>query len=293
VIDSILKKVNKRHLLLRLVVFAICCFFIAFTYNLFMVKNQLVMGGMSGLAIIFNHLFGMSIPLFLNISTVILVIFSYFMLDWKKTAMTLAGGLFYNYMVALSAPLAQNIDLHINNQFLMILTASVCYGIFSGILYRTGWNTGGSDTVLAIMKEKLKMPMGLAGIWFNIFIVLFGLIVFGPTNTLCAVFILILNNKITDFVTLGVKDSKMCFVKSKKNDEIQDYIIKHRKLGVTAMASKGGIFTNSQEVLLVIVPSDEYYGFKHMIKRIDQASFVLTADCYAVSGGHKKQLIPF
>lgn len=290
---DILNELKNKHLILRLVVFVGACFFITLSYNMFMVPNQLVVGGMSGLAIVMKQLFNIPITVFLNGSTVVLVIISYFMLDWQKTLANLVGGLFYNYMVALTAPIAASLNFQIESTFLMLLTVSTLYGVFFGLLYRTGWTTGGSDTVLAIMKEYLKMPMGLAGTWFNIFIVGFGLIVFGPTNTICAVFILLLHNKITDHITLGVKGSKMCFVKSDNNEEIQKYIMTNRNLGVTEMMSRGGLFNQEQDVLLVIVPTDEYYGFKHLIKKIDQKAFILTTDCYAVSGGYKKHLIPF
>ena len=290
---NILKNIDRKNLITRSVVFVISVFFIALNYNVFMVKNQIVMGGMSGLAIIIKQLFGLSIPFFLNISTIVLFIISFIMLDLKKAIGTFLGGIFYNYMVVLTAPIASSINLEFQSTLLLLLVCSSIYGVFFGLAYRTGWNTGGSDAILMIMKEYLKVPMGLAGIWFNTAIVIFGLIVFGPTKTVYAVFILLLSNLITDNVTLGVKDSKMCFIKSKYNDEIENYLINNLNLGVTEIVSKGGVFTKRESMLLVIVPSDEYYGFKHLIKKFDNKAFILTNACYAVKGGYKKQLLPF
>jgi len=59
------------------------------------------------------------------------------------------------------------------------------------------------------------------------------------------------------------------------------------------MAGRGGIFKKRESVLLVIVPVDEYYGFKHIIKRLDPDAFVLTSDCYYATGAYKKDYIPF
>ena len=290
---NILKTVNEQKLPIRIVVFLVGCFIVTLNYNMFLVKHNIVMGGFSGLAIIFKQLFGWNIPTFLNISTIGLVILSFIFLTPKKAVTTFLGSLCYNYMVALTAPLAVYLNIEFTSTFIMLVVASVVYGVSFGLIYRTGFNTGGSDTILAIMNKYLKIPMGLAGNWFNIFIILAGLIVFGPTNTIYALVILFAGNKITDNVTLGVKDSKMCFIKSKKSEEIEEYLLNKLKLGVTEMSSKGGVFTKKEAVLLVIVPTDEYYGFKHLIKKFDAESFILTTNCYAVKGGYKKQLIPF
>ena len=290
---NISKIVNKKNLMLRLTVFFLAVFIGALNFNLFLVPNNIVVGGISGLAIIFQDLFVISIPLFLNICMVILFFMSLILLDIKTTFLTLFGSFTWNMMVMITAPIASFLSVSFDSTFMMLLIVAIVNGIAFGLVYRTGFNTGGADVILLIMKKYLKMPMGLAGIWFNIFIVTFGFIIFGATRTVFAVFILILSNWITDWVTLGVKDSKMCFVKSDLSDEIEDYLINKGRMGVTKIQSKGGIFTKKEAMLLVIVSIDDYYGFKHLIKRFDEEAFTMATDCYTVIGGYKKHIIPF
>ena len=292
ILNNIKNNLNQKFFI-RLCIFIIAVFFATLTFNLFLVPNKLVTGGMSGLSIVINEITGMSIPLFLNITTAILAILSFFLLDLRRTIITLLGSLCWNLLVVVTAPIALILNIQFESQFIMLLVTAVMYGICFGLIYRTGWNTGGSDAISAILKEYFKMPMGMANTWVNIFIILSGFLVFGPTNTLCAVFILLICNRMADNVTLGVRDSKMCFVKSKKYPVIEEYLVKNRNLGVTKMLSNGGIFTKKASLLIVIVPTEEYYGFKHLIKELDQEAFLMTSDCYAVSGGYKKQRIPF
>jgi len=282
-----------RKLVFRFLIYAVAAFVAALNFNLFLVPNQIVKGGMSGLAIVVNDVFGMSIPLFLNLVTILLFILSLIMLDYKKAIITTLGGFFFNSMVFLSAPVALELGIQFQSEFLMLVVLSGISGICFGLIYRTGFNTGGSDAIVTILNVHLKIPMGVANTWTNIFIVFSGFLVFGPTKTLFAVFALLLTNKIIGLVNLGVKDSKMCFVKSKINDEIEDYLVNKYNMGVTQIVSKGGIFTKKEEILMVILPVDEYYGFKHLIKDLDPAAFILTSDCYHVKGGYKKNYIPF
>jgi uncharacterized membrane-anchored protein YitT (DUF2179 family) len=73
-----------------------------------------------------------------------------------------------------------------------------------------------------------------------------------------ALFILIIANRLIDVVLLGINDSKMCFVKAKHSDKIEDYLMNHLHLGVTEVSSSGGIFSEKKTTLLVIVPFDAY-----------------------------------
>ena len=144
-----------------------------------------------------------------------------------------------------------------------------------------------------ILNKYLKISMGKCCTIVNFTIVVIGSIVFGPSKTIYSLFILIIANKLIDVVLLGMNDSKLCFVKSKNNDKIEKYLLNNMNLGVTELSSNGGIFTKKESTLLVIVPFDVYYGFKHVVLGKDINAFIVTHDCYAVSGGYKKHIIPF
>ncbi len=290
---SILKLVEKDKFIIRLLTFLVAVFFVAFTYNLVLVRNNLVIGGMSGLAIVIKELTGLNTTIFLYSSTAILAVVSLFFLDRKMTLKTLFGALTFNVMVSITLPITNLIVIDFQSKFILLLFTSVMYGICYGFIYRSGFNTGGSDTISAIISKYTKLPMGTCSTWTNIFIIFSGFIAFGITKTIYSVFILLLNNKIVDMIILGVKDSKMCYVKSSKSEEIQEYILNNLDIGVTELVGKGGITTKTTPVLLVIVPVDKYYGFKHLVKKIDKKAFILANDCYDVSGGYQKQIIPF
>jgi len=290
---KIINTVNYKNLMIRLVVFFIACFIAALNFNLFLAPNNIVFGGISGLAIVAQDIFNVSIPVFLNVSLVVLFFVSLALLSFKTTMLTLFGFATWNAMVMLTMPIAANLNAEFTSMFIMLLFIAIVNGICFGLIYRSGFNTGGADVILLIMNKYLKIPMGLAGIWLNIFIIGFGLMVFGPTKTIFAIFILILGNQVIDRVTLGIKDSKMCFIKSANNDQIEEYLINSGRMGVTRISNKGGFDYLKEEMLLIIMSAEDYYGFKHIVKEIDEEAFIMTTDCYAVTGGFKKQIIPF
>ena len=82
---NILETVNKKNKLFRIVVYIICITLVAFSYNILFVRNNIVMSGMSGLAIVIKKLTGMNTSIFLLLITIILIILSYFLLGIKET----------------------------------------------------------------------------------------------------------------------------------------------------------------------------------------------------------------
>lgn len=290
---SILKLVNADKLLTRFLFFFFSVVFVALNYNFILVPNKLVIGGMSGLGIVINKLTGLSTSVFLFISTGILTVLGLIFLNKKMVLKILFGSLLYNTIVALTEPLRTSISIQFESTLLLLIFTSFIYGVSNGIAYRSGFIIGGSDTIAAIISKYTKLPMGSSSIWTNIFIIFLGFIVFGFTQTIYSVFILLLSSKIVNIIILGVKDSKMCYIKSNKPKEILDILLNEVHIGVTEFAGKGGLFNKNEPMLLVIVPFDQYYGFKHLVKNIDQNACIITSDCHDVSGGYKKQFLPF
>ena len=92
---------------------------------------------------------------------------------------------------------------------------------------------------------------------------------------------------------LGVNDSKMIYIKSKNWKNLEKYIVKDLKLGVTEIGNKGGIFIDKDPTLLVILPFDEYYNFKYHILKYDSKAFIAAHDCYAIQNGYSRKILPF
>ena len=54
----IMKNLEKKNYIKRLIQFIIGCFIVSVAYNIFIVDNKIVPGGVGGIAVIVNNLFG-------------------------------------------------------------------------------------------------------------------------------------------------------------------------------------------------------------------------------------------
>ena len=290
---SIINEVERKNFLIRLIFFTLASFLYGIIYNTFLVPNNIVIGGMSGLAIVIKEITGLTTTVFINISTLILVIISYFILGKDKAIYTIVGAAIYTLLLSFTSTFSYNLQGYLKNEFLIVLVSSISIGIANGIIYRSGFNTGGSDILASILNKYFKIPIGQCNSIINTFIIISGAFLFGITKTIYAIFILTVSSKIIDLVMLGVNDSKMIYIKSKNWKNLEKYIVNDLKLGVTEIGNKGGIFIDKEPTLLVILPFDEYYNFKYHILKYDSKAFIAAHDCYAIQNGYSKKILPF
>jgi len=287
--------IQKKDFFPRIVLLIIGVFLLALNYNLFLLPNHLVIGGTTGLSIVFESLLGWNPNIFLYVCTGLLMIVSFIFLGVKQTSASIVGSILYPLFVTLTAPLA-NIMLeyiHFDNIILLILAVGLLYGCANGIIYKVGFDTGGSDIIMRILHKYFHMPEGKSAFATQILIILFGGMIFGINNLIYAIMILVIYTTIVDKIIIGISDSKLFFIYTKKWETVEDYILNELHTGVTILETEGGYSKEKNNLLMCVVPNKDYYLFKEMILQIDSSAFLIIHDCYEVKGGMKRRNLPF
>lgn len=271
--------------------FVLGVFLLAMCYNLFLLPNNFVTGGMNGLAIIFNKVFKLNPTIFIYVSRIFLLIISFIFLGVKKTMPTILGSLLYPLMVSFTEPIATYLIDYINvNEYLIIICmAGVLYGSSSALIYKTGFTTGGGDVIMQLIKKYFNVSTTTANFSYSFIILLFGLFVFGFENFIYAIIILLISNTIIDKITLGVSMSKVFFIYSKKLSEVKKIIANEYDSGVTILQTKQEYLHKKGEMLMVAVSNFDCYHLRNRILEIDPNAFFVINDCYEVNGGKKKE----
>jgi len=286
---KILKEVEKRNKIIRFIIFIISCFFVALSYNVFFVPNNLVIGGMGGLAIVVKKVTGLSTSIFLLASTVVILIISYIFLGKEETKKNIIGAIIYPILATITEPIANLIVLRFNSLLFTVLFSSLIYSVFLGIVYKVGYSTGGADILNQIMCKYAKTSIGQAGIYINIVIIFIAIFVIGIPKTVYAILSLLLVNNVVDFILLGNSDSKLCIIKTKNTEYLEKFLKEDFNIGYSILEAKGGTERRKRRTIMCVVTSREYYKFKHLILDIDPQAFFVTHDCYEVLGGNSKR----
>ena len=283
--EQIIKNIDGKHLVRRYIILILSLLLSAISYNLFFVSGKIVTGGVSGTAIIVEELFKINPSTFIFMVNIILIVFSYFLLGKSQTVKNLVGSLLYPVFVSLTSNITNYIDIANADLLLKTLFGAVLIGIASGLVFKVGFSSGGSDIITQVFAKYSKISIGKASLIVNMIIIGTSGFIFGWINAMYGIIAIYIITTMTDKVLLGISDNKAFFIITSKEEEVKDFIIDNLKHSVTILKSHGGFTNKNRNVLMVIVPTKEYFILKESIHAIDKDSFFVVTDSYQVSGG--------
>ena len=260
-------------------------FLIAVAFNLFLLPNNIVFGGVSGLSIITKKYFDIDPSFFIFVTSILLLILSCVVLGKQKTR----GSVFGSLLFPIFTKITENIVLYLNFEttdlFLCALFGGVLYGIGAGLVFKAGFTTGGTDIVNQIISKYCKVTMGTAMLMSDGLIVLCGGLLFGIVKLMYAFIVLYAISLFTDKVMLGISDSKAFYIIAENYEDIKRYILNELGHGVTVFDGKGGFTREKQRILFCVIPTKDYFKLKEGIREIDSNAFFVATDAYEVLGG--------
>ena len=270
-------------------------FLYALCFNMFLIPNDLVVCGFSGVSIVTQKLFGWNPQVFIYITNFLLLIVSLIFLKWKITKRNIAGSIMFPLMLTITTPMAKFLNNHIiGDDFLIILLFSIIlYGVSNGLIYRSGFSTGGSDIIMQIINKYIHVSESKAMIFANSLIIIIGMLTFGFNKGVYSFIILITSTYFIDKIMFGISDSKVFYIYTKRVRKIKKLILEDFKTGLTIIPSRGGYSLKRGHMIMCVLSNHDYYRFKEAILEIDPQAFIITTKCFEVNGGVKRSSFHF
>lgn len=282
-------KQNKKTLINGMLLI-LGCLLIALTFNIFCVPNKIVPGGLSGVGIIFDHLFEIKTSYVLLVGNLLLVTTGIICLGLKDTIPSIIGAVVYTLIMYLTE--CMNITINLSSVFLNVITVGVLFGVGCTMVYLSGCSLGGLDIIGVIFNKKFGLTLGTSLFIVNGTVLIIGTFIFGIEALLISLIIRYIESKIIDTFLTGISDSKILFINTDKIEEITKYIIEEIESGVSEIKVTSGFKKQKNTVLMCVVPTEKYLLLKSQIIQIDNDAFITVMDSYEVYGGTNRYKLP-
>lgn len=274
--------VFSRSSISRFIYFILGMLLFSFSFNYFLLPNDLVFGGVSGLSIIFKNILDPSIFVFV-VSSILLII-SYIFLGKEKTFGSAVGSLLLPVFLKIMSFVTDNID-KVDEVFLAVIFGGLLAGVGIGFVYKAGFTMGGTDIINQIIHKYFKISLGKCMLISDGSIVLCSFFSFGLIKFMYAVVVLYIISTMTDKVLLGISNSKAFYIVTSQVNEVKNYVIVKLGHGITIFDAVGGFSKEDQKVLFCVIPTRDYFKLKEGIHDIDKDAFFVVTDAYEVFGG--------
>ncbi len=252
-------------------------------FQFFLYPNSIIVGGVSGIAMIINMLTNLPV----GVLTIILNI-PLFVIAWKHFGTgfiisSLVGMVLSSVFVDLFALISY---APTDDMLLACIIGGAVKGLGLGIVYYAGATTGGTDIIAKFIRLRfpyINFGTLVLGTDFVI-IVAFALIFNKVEAAMYAVIAMFVVSKVVDLVLYGIDNSNVCYIISEKSEQIIDDITASLHRGVTILEGKGAYSKQNKQVLLCVVKRTQISQIRKMIKNVDENAFFIVTDAKNVFG---------
>ena len=257
---------------------------LAFAICAFVVPQNFMMGGASGIALTVQNW----IPLRLSVLSAaingLLFCLGWAFMGWQFAARSLVSTLVYPLIMAVFEELPVATLFAGEDRLLCALYAAVLVGAGIGLVVRVGGSTGGMDIPPCILQKYKGIPIGKSLIWFDGAIILAQVLLKGIDGVLYSLLILVLTSAAVDHTAVSGEQKVEIFIISSKFEEIRREILSTQDCGVTLLDIETGYLGEKSKALLSVVYAKKYPEIRDAVLKIDHKAFLVTSDVKNVNG---------
>ena len=282
-------------------------------WTLFLVPNNLIGGGVTGIASIVQYATGIKIGYTYFVVNIALLIAALFILGkgfgFKTVYAIILTSVGMNVCQDIIPESIVNILALENGKLMSTIMGGILAGFGIGMTMSQGGSTGGTDIIALIVNKYRNVSPGRMILWMDVVIIMSSLLIPSYTaegalvswadkiTTVVYGFILVvIVSTVLDLYLSGSKQSVQLFILSQKYEQIADAITKDLHRGVTVLDGKGWYTKNSVQVVMVITRKTDLNLLLRYINTIDKDAFVSVSSVTGVYGkgfdsikGDKKQ----
>ena len=239
----------------------------------FNMANHLAEGGVAGITLIIHALTGISpayTSLFINIP---LFILGARVFGKKALLLTIYGTVLMSIFIDIWMRIPVALDL--NGDFLIAaLLSGIFAGLGSGLVFRYGATTGGTDIVGRLIEEKTGRQLGQTLLIIDAIVLLASLTYIDVRHMMYTLIASFVYSQVLTMVQNGGYTVRGMIIVTKESEKVASHILRDINRGVTYLKGEGAYSGHQHNVLYVVLNPNEVMEVKRIVADIDKDAFV-------------------
>ncbi|MBY9081270.1 YitT family protein [Paenibacillus sp. HN-1] len=257
----------------------------AVALEIFLVPNQMVDGGITGISIMLSHIFHIPLGILLTLLNLPFLIIGY-----KQIGKTFAlSTLFAVVIMSIGTQLLHPVQPITVEPLLAAVFGGVILGVGVGLVVRYGGSLDGTEIVAILASKRMPFSVGEVVMFFNLFILSSAGFVFGWNNAMFSLIAYYIAFKVIDVTLEGLDQSKSVWIISEKYRDIGEALTERLGRGVTYLEGEGGFSGENKKVIFVVITRLEEAKMKAIVEDWDTDAFIAVGNIHDVKGGRFKK----
>ena len=236
----------------------------ALALELILIPNSMIDGGINGISIILNKIFGGSLGMIIFVLNLPFLILGYRFLGKKFVLKAGYGMALFSILLEVFSYYEPLIS---GDTLLATVYGGILLGVGCGIIIKNGGCLDGTEIIAIMFNRKSSVSVGQVVLCFNIIIYSAAIFFFGVSRALYSLLTYFITYKVIDMVSDGEKLGRT----------------------VTVLSGEGIVSHGHKRVLYTVITRFEISILKDILDDCDDSSFVTVFDVSEIIGNHIKQ----
>ncbi|WP_240915963.1 YitT family protein [Erysipelothrix sp. HDW6C] len=260
---------------------------LAFGVTFFILPNNILSGGVAGVAIALYPIFHIEVEVMINIIIVISFLLGFVFLGKRFALKTIGSSILYPVFINLFGRFEFSVNV---DPILAAIYGGILIGVGLGLTFKTGASTGGMDIPPLILEKYTNIRVAVWILVVDALTVLLGLKSYSLNDVLIGfISIYAASLAIDKIAVLGGEQARQVTVISEKNEEILEHLHSAMERGSTLLRARGGYTRLEKEIVMTVVTKKQYYELEQIVLEVDPDAFMIVSNVTEVHGlGFKK-----
>ena len=250
---------------------------------MFILPNNMITGGTTGLGIAIHHYLGLPIHIFVFIFNTLMFLLGAVVLGTKFALTTLVSTFYYPIILGVfeQIPSLQSIT---DDKMLSTICGGLMIGMAIGIVIRCGASTGGMDIPPLVLNKKFGLPVSVMLYVFDFMILILQMLFTNKEEIVYGILLVLIYTVILDKVLLMGSTRTKVEIMSKKYEELNRLIQERLDRGTTLVYTQTGYLKENQPMILTVVSNRELMRLNQIVQETDPQAFMIIGNVNEVRG---------
>ena len=280
---SLDQKQNYRKLAVKILTILVGLTCYAIGTALFVLPTDMIAAGTTGLALLAEHYWGISLSGFVAVFNVLMFLLGLIELGKEFALSTLIATFYYPFALDQAIRVVGD-HVFTEDPMLCAAFAGLMIGFSLGIVIKAGASTGGMDIPPLVLKKRVGIPVSVSMYAFDFVILLTQLTFRDKEKILYGLIMVMIYTVVLDKVLMmGARQMQVKIV-SGQYERISALIQEKLDRGVTLLYIEGGHSGQPSKAVLTVVSPRELARLNSLVTEVDENAFMIISQVGEVHG---------
>ncbi|EMF48755.1 Transporter [Streptococcus parauberis KRS-02109] len=272
-----MNNIERLNRLKELVLITLGVAIYAFGFVNFNMANKLAEGGVAGITLILHAMIGINPAYSSLILNIPLFILGAKIFGKRSLFLTIYGTVTMSIFIWLwqKVPIAMGLE---HDMMLVAVVGGLCAGLGSGIVFRYGATTGGTDIIGRIAEEKLGIKLGQTLLFIDALVLIASLSYIDLKHMLYTLVASFVFSQVITVVQNGGYTIRGMIIITKHSKAAAAQILTEINRGVTYLRGEGAYSGNEYNVMYITLSPNEVREVKRILADLDPDAFISIVD---------------